>query len=216
MLREAGAERITALTLSYPEEAIGIVQAAVAAGVPVVAGLHRRDRRPAARRHAAAPRRSSSVDAETGGAAEFFMVNCAHPTHIAAGLDDAPALRRIGGLRVNASASSHAELDAMEELDEGDPAALARDNASLQERLPSVAAARRLLRHRSPPRRGDRHRLGPLAASVAARPSAAPAAASTAHTHHPPGGDHSATPKNHHDPSVPTAARRAFASQATA
>ena len=66
------------------------------------------------------------------------MVNCAHPTHIAAGLDDAPRSARIGGLRVNASALSHAELDEMEELDEGDPVALARDNASLQERLPSV------------------------------------------------------------------------------
>jgi homocysteine S-methyltransferase len=36
VLREAGADRITALTLTYPEEAIGIVQAADAAGVPVV------------------------------------------------------------------------------------------------------------------------------------------------------------------------------------
>ena len=68
------------------------------------------------------------------------MLNCAHPTHIAAGLDGAPALAlaRIGGVRVNASALSHAELDAMEELDEGDPVALARDNAALRNRLPSV------------------------------------------------------------------------------
>ena len=29
------------------------------------------------------------VDGATGGAAEFFMLNCAHPTHIAAGLDGA-------------------------------------------------------------------------------------------------------------------------------
>jgi S-methylmethionine-dependent homocysteine/selenocysteine methylase len=36
VLREAGVEGITALTLSYPEEAIGIVQAAAAVGVPVV------------------------------------------------------------------------------------------------------------------------------------------------------------------------------------
>jgi homocysteine S-methyltransferase len=44
-LSEAGAERITALTLADPDEATGVVQAA---------------------------------------AAEFFMLNCAHPTHIAA------------------------------------------------------------------------------------------------------------------------------------
>ena len=137
VLREAGAERITALTLSYPEEAIGVVQAAVAAGVPVVPAftVETDGRLPDGTSLAEALER---VDAETDGAADFFMVNCAHPTHIAAGLDDAPVLRRIGGLRVNASTLSHAELDEMEELDEGDPATLARDNASLQERLPSV------------------------------------------------------------------------------
>ena len=61
---------------------------------------------------------------------DWFVVNCAHPSHVAAALADAgPWLERIGGTRVNASALSHAELDAAEELDEGDPAALARDQA---------------------------------------------------------------------------------------
>ena len=124
VLREAGVDRITPATLSYPEEAIGVVQAAVAAGVPVVPSftVETDGRLPDGTPLAEAVER---VDAATGGAADFFMVNCAHPTHIAAGLDDAPALGRIGGLRVNASALSHAELDEVEELDEGDPVALA-------------------------------------------------------------------------------------------
>jgi homocysteine S-methyltransferase len=66
------------------------------------------------------------------------MVNCAHPTHIAAGLAQTAELERIGGLRVNASKLSHEELDAAEELDEGDPAQLGRDNARLRDSLPSV------------------------------------------------------------------------------
>lgn len=78
------------------------------------------------------------VDAATRGAAEFFMINCAHPTHIAAGLNEGPPLDRIGGLRVNASALSHAELDEAEQLDEGDPVVLGRDNAALHEILSSV------------------------------------------------------------------------------
>jgi S-methylmethionine-dependent homocysteine/selenocysteine methylase len=137
VLREAGADRITALTLSYPEEAAGVVHAAVAAGVPVVPAftLETDGRLPDGTPLA---RAIEQVDAATGDAAEFFMVNCAHPTHVAAGLDGAPALERIGGLRVNASALSHAELDAMTELDEGDPTALARDNAALAAGLPSV------------------------------------------------------------------------------
>jgi homocysteine S-methyltransferase len=78
------------------------------------------------------------VDRATGRAAEFFMVNCAHPTHIALGLDADPSLARIGGLRVNASALSHAELDASDELHADDPAALARAHAQLRPRLPSI------------------------------------------------------------------------------
>jgi homocysteine S-methyltransferase len=41
-------------------------------------------------------------------------------------------------VRVNASALSHAELDEAEELDEGDPETLARDNAALRDKLPSI------------------------------------------------------------------------------
>jgi len=47
-------------------------------------------------------------------------------------------VRRIGGLRTNASAKSHAELDEAEELDEGDPADLAQRHAALKTALPAV------------------------------------------------------------------------------
>jgi homocysteine S-methyltransferase len=137
VLRKAGVDRVTGATMSYPEEAIGVVQAAVAAGVPVVPSftVETDGRLPDGTPLSEAVER---VDRATAGAADFFMINCAHPTHIAAGLDGAPALKRIGGLRVNASALSHAELDEMKELDEGDPVALACANATLHERLPSV------------------------------------------------------------------------------
>jgi homocysteine S-methyltransferase len=137
VLAEAGAQRITALTLSYPEEAIGVVLAAAAAGLPVVPAftVETDGRLPDGTPLAEAVER---VDAATGAAADFFVVNCAHPTHIAAGLAGGPPLHRIGGLRVNASALSHAELDEAEELDEGDPVALGRDSAALREMLPSL------------------------------------------------------------------------------
>jgi homocysteine S-methyltransferase len=137
VLRAARVDRITALTLTYPDEAIGIVQAAAAHGVPVVAGftVETDGRLPDGTTIADAV---AAVDTATGGAADFFLINCAYPTHIAAGLDGTPQLGRIGGLRVNASALSHEELDAMEELDEGDPVALARDNAALHDALPSI------------------------------------------------------------------------------
>ena len=42
-------------------------------------------------------------------------------------------LGRIAGLRANASAQSHAELDEAEELDEGDPDALGAGYAALRD-----------------------------------------------------------------------------------
>ena len=63
-----------------------------------------------------------TVDAETGGSPLYYMINCAHPTHFAGRWR--PASRgsaRIRGIRANASAKSHQELDESEVLDAGDP-----------------------------------------------------------------------------------------------
>ena len=61
------------------------------------------------------------------------MVNCAHPTHFGHALADTPP-GRVRGVRVNASSKSHAELDESDELDMGDPLALAEDVAGLRGR----------------------------------------------------------------------------------
>jgi len=52
-----------------------------------------------------------AVDDATDGAAEFFVINCAHPTHFADALPEGDSRTRIRGLRANASKLSHAELD---------------------------------------------------------------------------------------------------------
>jgi homocysteine S-methyltransferase len=79
------------------------------------------------------------VDDQTQEAVAYFMINCAHPTHFAHVLEgDGDWRGRIRGLRANASEKSHAELDESEELDSGDPGALARQYRELQTRLPSL------------------------------------------------------------------------------
>ena len=135
---ETAADLVSALTMTYAEEAIGIVRAARAAGIPAAVSftVETDGRLPSGQ-----PLREAieQVDAETDGAAAYFMINCAHPTHFADVLEPAtPALERIRGLRANASTMSHAELDEAEELDAGDPVDLARRYAELRERLPSL------------------------------------------------------------------------------
>jgi homocysteine S-methyltransferase len=137
-LSETSADVISALTLTYPEEAIGIVRAARRAEMPVVISftVETDGRLPNGTPLGDAIDR---VDAETGGATAYFMINCAHPTHFAGAVEDGGDwLARIGGVRANASRKSHAELDAAEELDEGDPDELAEDCVALRSRLSSV------------------------------------------------------------------------------
>jgi S-methylmethionine-dependent homocysteine/selenocysteine methylase len=135
----AGADVVSAITMTYPDEAIGIVRAAADARVPVIVSftVETDGRLPDGTPLAAA---IEAVDGATNGAAEAFMLNCAHPTHFEGVLKGAGAWReRIRGLRANASTLSHAELDAAEELDAGDPADLAARYVALRESLPSLS-----------------------------------------------------------------------------
>ena len=80
----------------------------------------------------------TQVDAEAGP--DYFMVNCAHPTHIAPAIADPGEWRsRIVGIRANASTLSHAELDEATELDDGDPNDLASAHDALRALLPNLA-----------------------------------------------------------------------------
>jgi homocysteine S-methyltransferase len=74
----------------------------------------------------------TAVDQATGGTPAYYMINCAPPTHFAGVLAEGGAwLKRLRGLRANASKRSHAELDASTDLDAGDPAELGGEYESL-------------------------------------------------------------------------------------
>ncbi len=133
-----GVDLITAVTMTYVEEAIGVVHAAVAVGLPVVVSftVETDGRLPSGMSLAEA---IETTDAATEGGTKHFMINCAHPTHFADVLDGTSAwAARIGGLRANASSLSHTELDEMVELDQGDPADLAARYVSLRSALPAL------------------------------------------------------------------------------
>jgi len=134
---DSGCVRAAALTLTYVDEAIGIVRAATAAGVPVVSGF-------TVETDGLLPSGVSiedaieAVDRATDGAALGFMINCAHPTHFDGALPAGAARDRIHALRANASTKSHEELDASETLDSGDPDELAARYLGLRSRLPAL------------------------------------------------------------------------------
>ena len=129
---------VSALTLTYSSEAVGIVRAARSAELPVVVSftVETDGRLPSGESLREA---IEAVDAETSGYAAYFMVNCAYPTHLPTSLfDGEPWTRRVRGYRANASSLSHAELDAAEQLDDGNPVLLAREFVELRERMPQL------------------------------------------------------------------------------
>lgn len=134
----AHADRVTMLTATHTGEAIGVVRAAVAADIPVVIAftVETDGRLPSGQ---ALDEAITEVDASTDGAPLHYGINCAHPDHFDSALRlEASAIDRIGLLRANASRASHAELDAAQDLDDGDPLELARQYASILERHPHI------------------------------------------------------------------------------
>ncbi|RWK60137.1 homocysteine S-methyltransferase family protein [Mesorhizobium sp.] len=132
------ADMVAAYTLTNFHEAIGVARAAKAHAMPcmisftvetdgkLVTGM-------------ALGEAIDRVDDATDGAPAYYMINCAHPTHFTQALKKGERwLDRIYGVKANASAKSHAELDESETLDAGDPDDLGRRYSGLRASFPTM------------------------------------------------------------------------------
>ena len=132
------ADMVTAITMNYVEEAIGVARAARNAGMPAAISftVETDGRLPTGQSLRDA---IEETDAATGSSPAYYMINCAHPSHFEGALEPGePWAGRIRGLRANASIKSHAELNESSELDAGDPAGLGADHARLKRKLPRI------------------------------------------------------------------------------
>ena len=125
------ADLVTAVTMNYCDEAIGITRAAKSANMPVVVSFTvETDGQLITGR--TLEDAIKCVDDATDGYVSYFMINCAHPTHFDHAItNNAPWTSRIRGLRANASRLSHSELDEATELDAGNPEQLGNEYAQL-------------------------------------------------------------------------------------
>jgi S-methylmethionine-dependent homocysteine/selenocysteine methylase len=135
---DTAADMVTAMTITYVDEAIGLALAASDAGIPIAISftLETDGRLPSGQGLGDA---IAEVDEATDASPAYYMINCAHPTHFEGALDPESAWsERIVALRANASTKSHAELDEAEDLDEGDPVDLGARYAALRDTLPNL------------------------------------------------------------------------------
>ena len=133
------ADMIAALTMNYTEEAIGIVRAAKARrdACRVSFTTETDGRLPSGAALGAA---IEATDEASDGYPAYYMINCAHPTHLNEALERGGGWRdRIRGLRANASRRSHKELDESPDLDEGNPEELGREYRDLRVLLPNLS-----------------------------------------------------------------------------
>jgi S-methylmethionine-dependent homocysteine/selenocysteine methylase len=141
-LAAGGADMIAAITMTNIPEAIGIARAAEQAGLPCALSftLETDGRLPTGESLGHAIR---EVDAATSGSPAYYMINCAHPTHFgdmlaAAEGDGEGWVKRLRGIRANASKRSHQELNEAPDLDSGDPVELGQEYRALRRRHPQI------------------------------------------------------------------------------
>jgi len=139
VVTNTNADLVSALTINYNDEAIGIVNAAKKHHMPVVISY-------TVETDGNLPSRQSlkdaisSLDKATNNYVSYFMINCAHPEHFKGVLSSNESwTKRIKGLRANASKKSHAELDESETLDIGNKEELANDYCDLRTHLPNLS-----------------------------------------------------------------------------
>jgi S-methylmethionine-dependent homocysteine/selenocysteine methylase len=133
----AGADIVTALTLNTTGEAIGIARAAAKPGIPsVISFTIEKDRK--LRSGETLKQAIETVDAATGNAPAYYMINCSHPVDFGPTLVNAQWADRIRGLRANASSLDHGTLCQLGHLEEGDPDELARQYVDIRAAHPKM------------------------------------------------------------------------------
>jgi len=135
--RKAGADMVTAMTFSSVEEAIGLARAAKAVQMPVVISfiVARGGRLQGGETLEEA---ITTVDAQTGQAPAYYMINCTHPTEFAPGLTPGSWTARLGGFMPNAVAMETLDLCKLGHLEDGDPEELGGQMAELAARFRHV------------------------------------------------------------------------------
>lgn len=135
--RNAGADLVTALTLNATDEAIGIARAAARADMPsVISFTLEKDRN--LRSGETLRQAIETVDAATGSAPAFYMINCSHPVDFGPALTPGAWIDRIRGLRANASSLDHGTLCQLGHLEEGNPDELAEQYRDLKKAFPKM------------------------------------------------------------------------------
>ncbi len=138
VLATSGVDVVSAFTIDYVEEGVGIARAAAGAHVPCVISFTTDDQG-ALPDGTSVARAIERIDLEAVTPPAYYMLNCTHPQHVTGMLTGAGAWReRIRGIRANASPLGLVEPPEGQPLDPGDVAEFASAMQQVNELAPSI------------------------------------------------------------------------------
>jgi len=137
-LKSAGVDFACAMTFNNVAESVGAARAAAKIGVPLSVSLTL-DHTFRLKSGPSLAEAITGIDAETGGdAPDFYLLNCSHPLEYEPALEDGDWIKRLRGVRPNASEMEKIALCRLRHIEDGDPVELGSQLGSLSERYPHM------------------------------------------------------------------------------
>jgi S-methylmethionine-dependent homocysteine/selenocysteine methylase len=133
----AGADMVTAATLSFVDEAIGIARAAKSIGIPIVISFTL-DKSGRLETGESLRDAVKAVDIATNSAPAYYMINCSHPADFEPALESGDWIQRLLGFMPNAATLDKGTLCQLGHLEEGDPVELGEQMGNLAKRYPHM------------------------------------------------------------------------------
>lgn len=132
-LKEANVDLASAITFNNIEESIGVARAAKDIGIPLCISFSL-DSSSKLNCGAKLSEAIVKIDKQTQNSVEFYMVNCVHPLEYEPAFDNREWMKRIRGVRPNASAMDKISLCKIGHLEDGNPVELGQQVGRLVKR----------------------------------------------------------------------------------
>jgi S-methylmethionine-dependent homocysteine/selenocysteine methylase len=137
-LKVSGVDFVSALTFNNVTEAIGAARAAARIGLPLSISLTL-DSTCHLKSGPSLAEAITEIDAQTGAdAPDFYLLNCSHPVEYEPAIVDGDWVKRLRGVRPNASKMEKMALCKLGHLEDGDPIELGAQLGELSERYPHM------------------------------------------------------------------------------
>lgn len=136
-LQKADVDLALAITFNNIPESIGVARAAAKIGVPLGISLAL-DSSSKLNSGVSLGEAITSIDAETDQLPEFYSINCSHPFEYEPAIESGDWIKRIRGVRPNASKMEKLALCKIGHLEDGDPIELGQLCGDLARRHPHM------------------------------------------------------------------------------